>query len=395
MADLADDITRMVLSNLPVKSLLRFKCVSKSWRCWISSPNLQLSNQRRGGAIVRLMSTYTFCKMSSLRPSFGLINQQFTFESLNYTFWERGEIPIESCMILGSCHGLILISLDLNVFLWNPATRFCTKVLQLPDVFKEDDHFIISYGELCFDSSKNDYKLVMFSYNSLASTEFVLVASLKDKEWKRIQFPHDILSVRDGITFQGRLHYMIKNDEIDYQAGRVDRFGPRNNITYFDPIYEKFHMFPVPKSLQQDNIIVGLGVLNECLCMTRLEYNDVEILVMKEYGVKDSWTSLFFIRNLEIDPSFGVAHPFSLNENGELALIIDKGRVIVYNSVNNNTRDVLDPEETLSIGAITYVESLISPKEEYSWNDHVHGEPDTIQLLGEQHPHKKKKFRRR
>ncbi|KAM3337126.1 hypothetical protein P3S68_032826 [Capsicum galapagoense] len=65
--------------------------------------------------------------------------------------------------------------------------------------------------------------------------------------------------------------------------------------------------------------------------MTRLECDDktcVEILVMKEYGVKDSWTSLFFIRNLEIDPSFGVALPFAITENGELALIINRGNSI-------------------------------------------------------------------
>lgn len=86
-------------------------------------------------------------------------------------------------------------------------------------------------------------------------------------------------------------------------------------------------MFSIPnlKSLQEDNIIVGLGVLNERLCMTCLEYDDdkvtsVEILVMKEYRVKDSWTSLFFRRNLEIDPSFGVVLAFSINENRELAL---------------------------------------------------------------------------
>ncbi|KAF3623835.1 hypothetical protein FXO38_30565 [Capsicum annuum] len=210
--------------------------------------------------------------MSSLRPSFCSINQQLTLERLNYTFWERGEIPIEGCWVLGSCHGLILINLDLEVYLWNPATRFCTKVLQLPGVFRNE--YFTKCGELCFDSSKNDYKLVMFSCHNLSSPEFggafALVASLKDKEGRRIQFHHDIPSVHEGIALQGRLQYRIRCDD------------------------------------------------KTC----------VEILVMKEYGVKDSWTSLFFIRNLEIDPSFGVALPFAITENGELALIINRGNSI-------------------------------------------------------------------
>lgn len=70
---------------------------------------------------------------------------------------------------------------------------------------------------------------------------------------------------------------------------------------------------------------------------------------------------LIFHKEFRNRSFFRVAHPFSLNENVDLGLIMDKGRVIVYNSVNNNTRDVFDFEQILSIGAITYVEILISP----------------------------------
>lgn len=63
-------------------------------------------------------------------------------------------------------------------------------MLQLPNVFKEDE--FITYGKLCFDFSKNDYKLIMSSYSNSASLEFggkfVLVASLKDKDGGKSNF---------------------------------------------------------------------------------------------------------------------------------------------------------------------------------------------------------------
>ncbi|PHU11237.1 hypothetical protein BC332_18167 [Capsicum chinense] len=78
-----------------------------------------------------------------------------------------------------------------------------------------------------------------------------------------------------------------------FGEGMWERFDSFNQVIYFDPIAEKFHMFPVPKPKpnQEENVIIGLGFLNECLCMTRLKDDNksgVEILVMKEYGVKES-----------------------------------------------------------------------------------------------------------
>lgn len=87
---------------------------------------------------------------------------------------------------------------------------------------------------------------------------------------------------------------------------------------------------------QLENVIVGLGaLLNECLCIVYLDNDerDVEILVMKEYEVKKSWTSLFLVRNLEIDPWYDDLSPLIMTENEELILIIDgtfEKNILVY-----------------------------------------------------------------
>ncbi|XP_059288726.1 F-box protein CPR1-like, partial [Lycium ferocissimum] len=238
-----------------------------------------------------------------------------------------------------------MINADRHIYLWNPATRLSTKVLELDP--RLGDYY--TRGGLCFDFSKNVYKAVLIlahvSDHHDADPDYgyrlFIVASLKDKHWRKLEFPYDIdvNLVSDGITLQGRLHYRVRfkksycenyNDEDDFNDGNNKRHksDSRNQVICFDPISEKFIMFPVPepKSNQEENAIVDLGVLNECLCMTCLDDDKggVEILVMKEYGVKESWTSLFFIRNLEINPPYGFAVPFSVTEIGEVALIINR-----------------------------------------------------------------------
>ncbi|KAF3677010.1 hypothetical protein FXO38_04007 [Capsicum annuum] len=172
--------------------------------------------------------------------------------------------------------------------MWNPATRFCTKVLEF-DCLNDDGYYI--RGGLCFGSSKNVYKAVLIMDHQTPDYggKFVIVASLKDKEWRQLEFPYDIPSASEGITFQERLHYRLnvkefKNGRDEFQRTMYELSSSSfDQVIYFDPISEKFHMFPIPepKSNHEENVVVGLGVLNECLCMTLLvdEKASVEVLV--------------------------------------------------------------------------------------------------------------------
>ncbi|OIS97153.1 PREDICTED: putative F-box protein At5g62060 [Nicotiana attenuata] len=205
--DLPNEITTIVLSNLPVKSLLRFKCISKPWNSWISS-------RRRQGAIAWNSWNSTLF--------FRFINQQLTLDELNYTSSDD-DIYLLSCSLLGSCDGLILINRNEHIYLWNPTTQFYTKVLELDRL--NDDGYSIR-GGLCFDSSKNVYKAVLIMRHQTPDYggEFVIVTSLKDKRWRTVKFPYDICSVCDGITLHGRLHYRLRVKKKD--ESMWDSFGP-------------------------------------------------------------------------------------------------------------------------------------------------------------------------
>nr|XP_016493569.1 PREDICTED: F-box protein CPR30-like [Nicotiana tabacum] len=204
------------------------------------------------------------------------------------------------------------------------------------------------------------YKPVLIMDHLTRTCGFVIVASLLDKKWRRLEFPYDIRSVRrggnrGGVTLHERIHYMV----------RVEKpyFGTRNHVIYFDPITETFHKLLVPESAHRENVTVGLGVVNECLrrIMTCLDDDKNEEFMMKEYGVKKSWTVLFDIKKFKIYSPWGFAARLLVTENKELLVFMIHDRrfkVGIYDLHCN-------------MGDINYVESLISPKE-YKWIEKWH-----------------------
>ncbi|KAL3363149.1 hypothetical protein AABB24_012448 [Solanum stoloniferum] len=84
-------------------------------------------------------------------------------------------------------------------------------------------------------------------------------------------------------------------------------------------------MFPIPEPTRnkKENDIIDLGISYECFCMTQLvdDKRGVEILIMKEYGVKESWTSLFLIQNLQINSWYKFDVPFFVTKTREIVFV--------------------------------------------------------------------------
>ncbi|KAH0776173.1 hypothetical protein KY290_007584 [Solanum tuberosum] len=94
---------------------------------------------------------------------------------------------------------------------------------------------------------------------------------------------------------------------------------------------------------------------------------------------EESWIFLYFIRNLEINPSYDFVVPFSVTKMGEIALKTEIDfhyKVVIYNPKNDNMRDIrVIEKETVCYCSpiVNYVESFISPKE-YYWSEKLHSQ---------------------
>lgn len=129
MSDIPPEVISEILSRLPVKSLLRFRCVSKSIKTLIDSPKFieaHLKNQE-------------------LKPNSDLkliLKAHIVADnlfSLDFTSMASTQMPRELAhplkhlygptQVLGSCRGLVLISNNMNDNgVWNPSTKVFRKL---------------------------------------------------------------------------------------------------------------------------------------------------------------------------------------------------------------------------------------------------------------------------
>ncbi|GAA0162761.1 hypothetical protein LIER_18785 [Lithospermum erythrorhizon] len=168
-----------------------------------------------------------------------------------------------------------------------------------------------------------------------------------------------------------------------------------NRIVYFDSPTNEFKTVPVPDSIEiggEEKIIVGIGVLDEYLCMMRpissggityTEKCDIELLVMKAYGVKASWTRLYYIKDMW--PTYIHYEFLKLVMVKDDSLIFQiSNQIWAYYPKNSRMEMIkikgLNENKNMLKGVVSYVETLISPVG-YDWNDEEHKEIGSVSTL--------------
>lgn len=281
------------------------------------------------------------------------------------------EVEMPRFEILGSCKGFLLIKHDVDLYLWNPSIRQCTKVLSLPRKDKDVkyERRLIGSG-LCYDSSTDDYKAVLAYkgdctyYNGYKG--ITVVASLKSRRWTTFCLPYKLNS---GATVNDRLHWVVGE-------------FPTQQIVCFDPLVDEFAEFSTPCN-ERRNEILGLGVLDGCLCVVCYGHcgrdtPDIVVLIMKEYGMEESWTRLFVISHFGGYP--GCLVPLCLTKNGKVVINVCGTRMLVYNPLQDSRKHI-----TNLTNVFTYEESLVLPDSYGGGYDWKIGRADASNMVYHDH----------
>ncbi|XVF39339.1 hypothetical protein PTKIN_Ptkin01aG0026700 [Pterospermum kingtungense] len=265
------DIVLDILSLLPVKSILRFQSVSKEWLSHINDPyfiklHLKQSIKTRNSLKTILRPTYQSDKSNKL------VSLGFASVNLN--------IPQElngGAEIVGSCNGILCLlnrkrTHGSTLLMWNISTG---EYKVLPDKPMEPH-----------DES------IDFPQNFLFTTE-VTVYSLKTNSWRSCEqipdfyyFFMNYWGVQYYTFVCGALHWF---GEKDLALG-----GPCKSVIAFDFSTEKHHPIELPNGMEHKSYM-ALGTLRGCLCAIfayRSDFEKVDVWIMKDYGVKDSWTMI-------------------------------------------------------------------------------------------------------
>ncbi|XP_059305813.1 F-box/kelch-repeat protein At3g23880-like [Lycium ferocissimum] len=357
------DIMMEILSRLPVRSLFRFKCVSKFWEALIADPyfkmkhHLHAKNDQNSQKIL-------ICQLWSVKDR-GL---GFRSSSLSPVQMVEDEQKVDcpsncipmKCKPYCGYDGLVLLVYlsdrpNLPLLLWNPSTR---ESIELPHPESPLTDCVWGLG---YDSTSGDYKILAVNLNG--SGRRVEILSLKSGSWRRIgNYPtgvHCYPGFKDcGMDYLPFVH----------GAFHWSGMSPYYTIVSFNISNEVYGEIPLLEGMcnRSEKRITdhGVSVLGGMLCLysTYVHHHKrtFELWVMKDYGVKESWTKLIAIPNPNL---FNSARPKHLFADGEVLLRCQhtgSGGTVFRTTFRGPFG--LWPHCDIVKFAIVYTESLISPK---------------------------------
>ncbi|KAB2623837.1 F-box/kelch-repeat protein [Pyrus ussuriensis x Pyrus communis] len=335
------DIIIEILSRLPVRSLLQFRCVCKSWCALISNPHFVTKHLSH--AVLTCMNNRTFTLFFSSTRIHSIVHVALTDQQSDSHVRVTGKeldfpvrIPdIVLTRIVGSCNGLICLQVNCNkIIIWNPCTGQ-SKVLPKP---LYSGSLFYGFG---YDSTTDDYKVIRgSSKTTLGSKEVTIqVFSLKSDSWRRSaddDHGNYIHLKGKGCFLNGALHWV----EVSMVASRILCCRCLGNNNY---------------------VFVGVGVGKNCLFVYSYSMEtDLRIWVMKEYGVAKSWTKVVKISLDQILPderneSF---KPLCILENDEVLLDYKRNILALYNPKGKTFRNIAVGTQS---EVAVYMETLVSP----------------------------------
>ncbi|KAK3218075.1 hypothetical protein Dsin_012045 [Dipteronia sinensis] len=293
-----------ILGRLPVRDLIRFTCVCKPWRDFITNPDFISTHLN----LHRNIDGYVLHhKMASTGAG---LNCFSCLHDKTYVEHSRFDIPF-SCEsfyfhLAGSLNGLLCLSdsyqyFGRTIYLWNPSIwklKILRRTCFTHSYSDFTNFFAIGFG---FDHHTNDYKIVRIMYFGDFYRHYVEkqqpkaeVYSLARNSWRRI-------GTNAGSYAIDKISTAFVNGAVHWFASKP-REACGNFILTFDFGSEEFGEITLPR-YQSDGIRpqVSVTVLRESLALIVSCFNNRElsercnIWVMSEYGMAESWTKRYSI----------------------------------------------------------------------------------------------------
>ncbi|XP_059670667.1 F-box/kelch-repeat protein At3g23880-like [Cornus florida] len=352
-----NDVMTEILSRLPVKSLLRFRCVCNYWYTLIKTSSFITKQHHKNNT--RLLVHHYDSKIS--RHAFGI----FPDENLGstppvYYNLDEHRIEIDPDSVIGPINGIYCLY-DRNehsMCLWNPAIReFRTISLPRPNLpsYISDPTNNFGFG---LDPMTNNYKIIWIrqywddNLDGPYDVQTVSVYNLFTNSWRLFEIPMDqSRSVKNSLgnsTYLNGVYYWLVEDYYNHYC-----------ILSFDLTNENFHELPTPSQIPKSKC----GELNlYCNCIAIILFhpndieNNIEIWVMKEEG--------FWTKQLTMGPILDVLVPMGFwDDDGQLLITTMSGHMVLYNIHTLESRDLGHYGLKSAIQVYRFKESLFSLKE--------------------------------
>ena len=312
------DVVYEILTLLPVKSLIRFRCVFKSWNCIITDPIFITTHLNRAKSLSNNNNGYLLYTPKTDEEELCTVvyNSDHTLTEISSFV-----IPFSDVCIAGFCNGIFCLNPYYNeeIILWNPSIRKF-KMLTAGTTFTTPCTSV-TVG-LAYHSQNNDFKILKFVCFQQFHGENVPQAeaevfTLSTDSWRKVVLPVEPItgSGSNCVFFNGALHIMVDSGEnrfilsfdVNDETFRKIML-PQDDLVGFCPLFERIAVF---KGL------LALFSFGEDLDDITVVCN---VWVMREYGVVESWTK-------KCVPVDLVQNFYGCTDNGELLIENETGFV--------------------------------------------------------------------
>ncbi|KAI3453497.1 hypothetical protein Pfo_010160 [Paulownia fortunei] len=367
VSELPTSVILEIFLKLPINSIIRCKCVCKSWYKLISDPyfaNTYLMNppftaivRSEHRTITNPLDDESFCSLEIGRnaldfPTNGIIGIMGSCNGLLCL--------VKSPQLENESHGNYVYNRDSiynnqTVCVINPLLGEC---MLLPVTSAEDIRDVV-YG-FGLSASTNECKVLrlVIKYISLCIGYEIKVSGGiftigVDNRWRCFEdssIPYYIFPC--GITLNGILHWI----GYDRHSGV---------IFAFDIGEERGHHIPLPLGLGDEPGNIVLAVWDDHLCLSDNSSEiQVDVWIMKQYGVVESWTRDFILKSLipsDLRPYPLI--PITTLRNGDQLMSRPYGQSLIsfYPKIKKCSKlDVSDVEGTVSF-LFGYIPRFFSP----------------------------------
>ncbi|RHN45288.1 putative F-box domain-containing protein [Medicago truncatula] len=373
---LPEDLNGEILSWLPVKPLMKMKCVSKSWNTLISDPKFVKLHLTRSAR-----SSYSYLVSYEKSKHDG----DYSFVPFSITdLFKNGTVTLpkdpyyrlinKDCRrVVGSCNGLVcLLGYDDDqrketwLRLWNPATRTISDKF---GYFRDDMHGLKYWKfEFGYNNSTDTYKVVALNRGSNMTTE-VQVLSFGNNIWRKIQsflamllqsYCYDHTKMYTGVHLNCTINWLavVGNNNLDARFAIISLDLGTETHTQFSPPID----LPGAVSVKVSSVLPGVCALMDSLCFYHeFERTGFVIWKMTKFGDENSWTQFLKFSYDNLQMNFECGH-FNIYENGDTMVFVhsQQDRAILYNWRNNRVVKTRVNKKICWFSINNYVESLVS-----------------------------------
>ncbi|XWS47348.1 hypothetical protein CRYUN_Cryun14cG0144800 [Craigia yunnanensis] len=289
MEHLPQDVVLDILSRLPITTLVQSKSVCRAWRSIIQGSllaNKHLSHMAENDPSIIFQSHWP------------IHNQYYFVDFAAYTegnkILKKISVSTKHANLVGSCNGLLCFCSSSRIHICNPLTN---DSIELPKLSRNPGEVgSLGFG---FSATTKEYKLVEIVYKRkrhrisprlAASNSFqteVRILTLGDSSWRSLgMVPYRFIRQPSQVIVSGRLHWI----------SQPRKYNMGNQFISFDLTAEQFQEVPKPDCGSSERCFYELLVLQGHLSAATSDTSGgLEIWVMKEYNMKESWIKEFNI----------------------------------------------------------------------------------------------------